>query len=202
MPPAHRMLFVRDLLRCEELPADAPAVAPALRCFVFGNPPERLERVRVLGNVVMTCAVTAADGAPDTLVYLDDASGLIPVVLPRHAAGAPGPGGPSVVWRHDPAGPQVGDCIDVFGTLHSGQHAALADVDAAQRYVCAASWVKEGNALQESSRALEIQQLCACARAAAAATATYAASLRHRRSLTPACPRICAQISSSTFATG
>jgi hypothetical protein len=41
-----------------------------------------------------------------------------------------------------------------------GAHPALAEVDVAQRYVSVVSWVREGNPLQESYRALQIQQLC------------------------------------------
>lgn len=159
-PQPHRMLFVRDLLRCEELPGDGAMVSPALRSFVFGNPAQRLERIRCLGTVVQRCAVPVMDGL-ETLAYLDDGSGIIPIVLPRSVEGAPQPAGPSVTWRCDPAGPDVGDVIEVFGSLHSGEHPALEDVDGTQRYLCAASWVRQKSVLQESSRALEIQQLCA-----------------------------------------
>ena len=41
-----------------------------------------------------------------------------------------------------------------------GAHPALAEVHVAQRYISAVSWVREGNPLQESYRALQIQQLC------------------------------------------
>ena len=197
---AHRMLFVRDLLRCEQLPADAHLLHPTLRSFVFGNPPQRLHRVRCLGTVVRRCDVSVADGALETLVYLDDGSGLIPVVLPRAVEGAPGPSGPAVAWRCDPSGPEVAETIEVFGSLHSGEHPALADVDARQRYVCAASWVRERNALQESCRALEIQQLCE--RTTVLPPALILLLTRGCRRLIAAAP--CAvppQISSSTSAT-
>ena len=161
LPLPHRMLFVRDLLRCETLPADSAMLDPALRCFVFGNPPQRLERVRCLGTVVRRHEVPVKDGAVERLVYLDDGSGLIPVVLPRSMEGAPGPSGPSVTWRCESCGPEAGDTVEIFGSLHSGEHPALADVDPTQRYICAASWVAERNPLQESYRSLEIQQLCA-----------------------------------------
>lgn len=98
----HHVLFVNDLLRCEELPRDAPSVAPELRCFVFGNPREKLERVRAMGTVTMSshCAPAAGGSRPppqvDTVVYLDDASGVIPVVLPRSMQGESSSLGPSV----------------------------------------------------------------------------------------------------------
>ena len=155
----HRMLFVRDLLRCEELPKDAPSVAPQLRCFVFGNPSQKLERIRAMGTVARTASTTAADGGMDTVVYLDDASAVIPVVLPRSMQGQSSPVGPSVTWCCDPEGPAMGDVIDVFGTLHSGSHQALEDGDPSQRFICAVGWVKERDVLQESHRALEIRQL-------------------------------------------
>jgi hypothetical protein len=205
---AHRMLFVRDLLRCDQLPADAHLLQPALRSFVFGNPPQRLHRVRCLGTVVRRCDVpVAADGARETLLYLDDGSGLIPVVLPRAVEGAPAPSGPSIAWRCDPSGPQVGETIEVFGSLHSGEHPALADVDARQRYVCAASWVRERNALQESYRALEIEQLCARATVLLPTlpSCTRACACTHASPLSCACvcrAAVDAQIGSTTFATG
>ena len=75
-----------DLLRAEQLPSDAAEVHEQLRCFVFGNPPQRLQRIRVMGTVVRAATCGTASGV-ETVVYLDDASGVIPVVLPRSALG-------------------------------------------------------------------------------------------------------------------
>ena len=151
-----------DLLRAEQLPSDAAEVHEQLRCFVFGNPPQRLQRIRVMGTVVRAATCGTASGV-ETVVYLDDASGVIPVVLPRHADAAPTlnqpAAGPAVAWSCDPDGPAVGEVVDVFGTLHSGHQPALADADARQRWVAAAGWVRERDALQETYRALKIRSL-------------------------------------------
>ena len=113
----HLMLFVRELLTCELLPADAPLLSPALRTFLIGKPPRPLHRLRCLGTVVRRAVVTVAGIGVETVIYLDDGSGVIPAVLPRSVSGTPAPAGPSVAWVCDPAGPEVGEVVEVFGTI-------------------------------------------------------------------------------------
>ena len=59
-------------------------------------------------------------------MYIDDGSGVIAVVLPRHIDGVAGlQTGVALAWCPGNDNPKVGDVIDLFGTLHSGFHQVI-----------------------------------------------------------------------------
>ena len=156
-PGTHGMFFIRDLLFLREaLPC----------CFLIGNPPAPLHRVRVLGTVVATATTHGRDGSVCTTIVLDDSTGTVPVTLPQHLDAPDGYGLPSsfsqIAWCAASNLPSIGDCVDVFGTLRSGYHPALTDNQTqTHRYVAAVGWIVETDPLQEAYRALQIRALYA-----------------------------------------